>query len=334
MNGSENGYAGAMFFALMSLGAIFKLDDVIGLVVGAAGAIFAAISLRRALVKAAQAAEEDHQRMEIQLQQLRSKIMETSAASVEAMSSVSEAMSSITETAHLLQDNLQVIRVRLAELDNLTPLAKSAEEIHAQLVALDNLTPLAKSNEEILAQLAGLETIRAQLDALNHLTPITKNAATINEAVASLEENSFALNAELEKIVAALQSHEQAPTVLVDELRKLNDVERANAENIQTVLKLLQVIGQMLKTPSYAKDFDALKTSIDAAHRELSELVRINGGLSKNFSTTIDDLRIDVARLTAHRETTRKTPQIEEPPILNEHDITMLKKIVAKINIK
>lgn len=314
MNGSENGYAGAMFFALMSLGAIFKLDDVIGLVVGAAGAIFAAISLRRALVKAAQAAEEDHQRMEIQLQQLRSKIMETSAASVEAMTSVSEAMSSITETAHLLQDNLQVIRVRLAELDN--------------------LTPLAKSNEEILAQLAGLETIRAQLDALNNLTPITKNAATINEAVASLEENSFALNAELEKIVAALQSHEQAPSVLVDELRKLNEVERANAENIQTVLKLLQVIGQMLKTPSYAKDFDALKTSIDAAHRELSELVRINGGLSKNFSTTIDDLRIDVARLTAHRETTRKTPQIEEPPILNEHDITMLKKIVAKINIK
>ena len=334
MNGSENGYAGAIFFALMSLGAIFKLDDVIGLVVGAAGAVFAAISLRRALVKAAQAAEEDHQRMEIQLQQLRSKIMETSAASVEAMTSVNEAMSSITKTAHLLQDNLQVIRVRLAELDNLTPLAKSAEEIQTQLVALDNLMPLVKSTEEIHAQLAGLETVRAQLDELNNLTHLAKNAEAINASVASLEENSFALNAELEKIIVTLQAQEQASPEFLDELRKLNTVEKDNAENIQMVLKLLQVIGQMLKTPSYAKDFDALKTSINAAQKELSELVRINGELSKNFTTTIEDLRIDVARLTAHRETTRKTPQIEEPPILNEHDITMLKKIVAKINIK
>ena len=351
MNGSENWYAGAMFFALISLGALLKLDDIIGLAVGAASAIFAAISLRRALAKSALAAEEDHQRMEIQLQQLRSKIMETSTVSVEAMSSVNEAMTSITETTHLLQDNLQVIRVRLAELDNLTPLAKSAEEIQSRIAELDNLTSLAKSAVEINAQLSELnnltllvknsedinaqlvknaEEVNAQLSELNNLTPLVKNVEAINEAISSMDENSSALNAELEKIAVALQAQEQAAPELLDELKKLNEAEKTNAENLQTVLKLLQVIGQMMKTPTYSKDFEALKTSSDATHKELSELVKINGELSKNFTTTIEDL----TKLNSRRDTTRKTPQIEEPPILNEHDITMLKKIVAKINIK
>ena len=308
MNGSENGYAGALFFALISLGALFKLDDVIGLIVGAASALFSAISLRRAMTKAAQAAEEDHQRMEIQLQQLRSKIMETSAVSIEAMNA-------IIETAHLLQDNLQVIRVRLAELDNLTPLAKYAEEINASMT--------------------GLAELREQLAELNNLTLLAKHAEEINTAVASLEENSVALNAELEKIIIALQTQEQSVTPeLVDELKQLNETDKSSDTNLQTVLKLLQVIGQMLKNPSYAKDLDELKTSVEAVNKELSELVRINGGLSKNFTTTIDDLRIDVARLTERRET-HNTPRLEEPqPVLSEHDLTMLKRIVAKINLK
>ena len=304
MNGSENGFAGAMFLALISLGAFLNLDDVIGLAAGAVGAFLAAISLRRALVKSAQAAEEDHQRMEIQLQQLRSKIMETSAASVEAMTSVTEAMSSITGTAQLLQENMQVIRVRLAELDNLTQLAKSTEDIHAQLTELNALPRLAKSTEDI------------------------------NAAVASLEENSSALNVELEKIVTALQTQEQAAAPeLVDELKTLNATVKSNEANLQTVLKLLQVIGQMMKTPTYSKDLDALRTSLDTAQKELSELVRINGGLSKNFSTTIDDLRIDVARLTARRETFN-APLIEEKPALSEQDLSLLKQIAAKINLK
>ena len=113
MNGSENCYAGALFFALISLGAILKVDDVFGWLIGAGCALLAAISLRRAMVKAAQAVEEDHQRMEIQFQQLRSKVIETSEANITAMNSVNDA-------AKLIQENMEVIRVRLAELDNLT----------------------------------------------------------------------------------------------------------------------------------------------------------------------------------------------------------------------
>ena len=78
MNGSENCYAGALFFTLISLGAILKVADVFGWIIGVGSAVLAAISLRLALIKAAQAVEEDHQRIEIQFQQLRNKVIETS----------------------------------------------------------------------------------------------------------------------------------------------------------------------------------------------------------------------------------------------------------------
>ena len=121
MNGSENGYAGAIFFALMSLGALVKLEDFFGWGVGALFAFLAAIFLRAAVTKSASSVEEDHQRIEIQFQQLRSKINEAANVSAEAMTSVSDA-------ARLVQENLEVIRVRLAELDNLTQIA---ENLHA-----------------------------------------------------------------------------------------------------------------------------------------------------------------------------------------------------------
>ena len=97
MNGSENSYAGAIFFALMSLGAFLKLDDTNGLIVGAVGALLAAISLRRALIKSAQAAEEDLQRIEIQFQQLRNKITETAESTATAMESVNVAAQLVRE---------------------------------------------------------------------------------------------------------------------------------------------------------------------------------------------------------------------------------------------
>lgn len=252
MNGSENGYAGALFFALISLGALLKIDDAGGLIVGAICALLAAVSLRRALVKTAQANEEDHQRIEIQLQQLRSKFGETSSTNVEAMNSVSDA-------AQLLQENMQVIRVRLAELDNLTQLAKSAEDIRL--------------------------------------------------TIAGMDENSAALNAELEKILLAVQSQAQdkpdAPpelesiAVLADELKKLSAIEETNKASLQTVLKLLQLIGQMLKSPTYAKDLEKINSSME-------KLIVLNGG----------------------------DPKPEDPPPLDEQDLTLLKKIAAKINLK
>lgn len=188
MNGSENGYAGALFFALMSLGALIKLDDVVGLIVGAVCAILAAMSLRLAVIKSAQAVEEDHQRIEIQFQQLRRKFNEASAVNAEAMNSVNDA-------AQLVQENLQVIRVRLAELDNLTQIAEDSQRLRSTLE--------------------------------------------------NFGKDSSAINSELEK-----------------KFEQLNEIETSNKASLQTILKLIQLVAQLIKNQTYSKDLEKINSSL------------------------------------------------------------------------
>ncbi len=272
MNGSENSYASALFFTLVSLGALLKIDDVTSYAIGAGAAILAAISLRNALIKSAQAAEENHQRMEVQFQQLRTKIIEASSASTTAMTSLSD-------VTKLLQDNLKTIREQSMSLDSLINLVKDAE--------------------------------------------------SITSLVASVEENSAALNVELEKISAAIQSQEKFSNSV--ELKKLIELEETNKANLQSVLKTLQSVSHMMKVPAYTKSFeqinttieklaaqknpsytkelaeirsaianlDALKISAVDANKNLSELVKLNGALSRSFTTTLDDLRLDMVKLSA-----------------------------------
>ena len=172
MNGSENGYAGAIFFALMSLGALVKLEDFFGWSLGALFAFLAAIFLRAAVTKSASSVEEDHQRIEIQFQQLRSKINEAANVSAEAMTAVSDA-------ARLVQENLEVIRVRLAELDNLTQIAENLHAIRSPAleknfsVLNDELT----KNFERLNSIeeANKENLQATLKLLQAVSQLIKN---------------------------------------------------------------------------------------------------------------------------------------------------------------
>ena len=261
MNGSENSYAGALFLALISLGAVLKIDDImIGGAVGAVGALLAAITLRHALNQSAQAAEEDHQRMEVQFQQLRTKIIESSSANIDATNS-------LNEVTQLLKENLKLMNDKQTELDNLTQIAKNVE--------------------------------------------------SINLALAGLEENSFAVNTELEKIFVAIQSPEKSSDN--EGLKKQIEIEETNKENIQTALKILHAIAQMIRNSSYAQElekinstleqineqiiaFDALKNSAEINQKNISELVKISGSLSRSFTTTLDDLRLDMAKLSAKLE--------------------------------
>ena len=299
MNGSENGYAGALFFALITLGALFKIDDVASYAIGAGGAILAAMSLRHALNKSAQAAEENHQRMEVQFQQLRTKIIDASSASITATNS-------LNDVAKLLQDNLKTIREQSTSLDNLINLVKGFDEI--------NLT------------LASLEENSAALNV-----ELEKNAIALN---GELEKNAIALNGELEKIFVAIQSQEKFSDS--EGLKKLIALEETNRANLQSALKILSFVTQMMKTPAYTRSLDkinttverlaaqaennstyseelaeihsaieslgSLKISADDANKNLSELVRISGALSRSFTTTLDDLRLDMVKLAARLE--------------------------------
>ena len=252
MNGSENGYAGALFLTLMSIGAFLKLDGDFGWAVGAVLALAAAISLRRALNQSAQSAEEDHQRMEVQFQQLRSKVGETSSANFAAINS-------LTDTARLVQENFQVIRVRLAELDNLTQLTQSTEAIRSTLAALD--------------------------------------------------KNSAAPKAESEKIFAAQEKNFVA---LAEELKKLIAIEEANKANLQTVLKLVQVVGQMLKNPAYAKDLEKISSTLELLAEQ------------KSFAAPKPEAKSEA----------KKNPSAEGLSDGNRQDLSLRKKIAAKLKRK
>ena len=297
MNGSENSYASALFFTLISLGALLKIDDVTSYAIGAGAAILAAISLRHALNKSAQATEENHQRMEVQFQQLRTKIIEASSASITATNS-------LNDVTKLLQDNLKTIREQSTNLDGLINLVKGFDEINLTLASLE---------ENSAALNVELEKISSSLNA-------------------ELEEKFSALNTELEKISIAIQSQEKFSDS--EGLKKLIAVEEMNKANLQSVLKILNFVAQTIKTPAYSKSLEkinstieslaaqknptyteelaeihsaleklgTLKISADDANKNLTELVGISGALSRSFTTTLDDLRLDMVKLAAKLE--------------------------------
>ena len=321
MNGSENGYAGALFFALISLGAVLKIEDLItGGAICAGGALLAAICLRRALNRSAQAAEEDHQRMEIQFQQLRAKIVETSAATIDAMNSLGD-------VTQLLRDNLKIIREQSATMEDLIGIIKNAESVNSLVASLE---------ENSAAQNAALEKI---FDAIQ--SQDIKNAESINSLVACIDENSAAQNAALEKISVALQSN-------TDELKKLAATAEINKANLQNVSKNLHAVAQSPKV-SYAKDLEKinaaleklgangtavdLKNSVEVANKNLAALVKINSNLSRSVTTTLDNLRFEVVKLSNRLESINGVPSDSQTPLTAE-DLDLLKKIVAKINLK
>lgn len=333
MNGSENGYAGALFFALISFGTILKVDDVVGLFVGAASALFAAVSLRQALVKSAQANEEDHQRIEIQLQQLRRKFSETSSTNVAAMSTVND-------VAQIMQENLQVIRLQLSELDNLSDVTRSIEGIRSALANLEEHSSALNITFEKF-----LPAVTPQENSSESTELVGKSFTELNT---TLEKILSAVKTK-EKPSAEIELVEKSFTALAEEVKQLNESAVANKQALQTVLKLLQLVSQGMKTPGYSKnldkinssvetlaargsDFVALKNSVDDAQKNLSELVRINSNIAKNFSSTLDDLRLDVAKLSAKLETLNSST--ESHASLTSQDISLLKKIAAKINLK
>ena len=185
MNGSENGYAGAIFFALMSLGAMLNLEDFFGWIVGALFALLAAICLRAAVVKSAGSVEEDHQRIEIQFQQLRNKVNEAAAVSAEAVTSTRDA-------ARLVQENLEIIRVRLAELDNLTVLAENSQQLRSSVKNFgENSSALNSELEKNFERLnASLQSISKLLQLVAQLikNQSAKDFEKINSSIILIDD--------------------------------------------------------------------------------------------------------------------------------------------------
>ena len=311
MNGSANGFAGALFFSLVSIGMIFAVEGLVGWVVGLLSAMFAAVSLRRALIQAAEAAEEDHQRIEIQFQQLRNKVGESSSSNTLAMNSISE----ISDT---MQETLHGMRSRLAALNNLETIAETSSAMGAVLKNIeDNTKPTAEK-------------------------PSTE-----------LKE----LGAKFEKSFAVLKK-------LSEDTEKICTLEETNKTALQATVKLLQALGQILKTPSFAKDLekisekiklmDDMQKTLSESHTAITALVKVSADMSKNNSKLenfgevsnkivssaenltemFGEVKKEISELTkkieAYNGLTKAT--LDQYSNLTEQDVRILEKIAEKVN--
>ena len=301
---SENGYAGALFFALMSLGALVKLENEFCLAVGAVCAILAAISLRAAVIKSAQVVEENHQRIEIQFQQLRSKVNEASGVTVETMTSVNDA-------ARIVQENVQEIRVRLAELDNLTQIAESLRRFKSSTLPEKFFSAddsAAEKNFERLIEIQTATMTSAQLvqESLQEiharLTELDK-LAQIVEALQQLKlpppTSDSGAGKNFERLVSIQTSTMTSLRVLQENVEKIY-ARLAELDNLPQIAEALQ----QLKLP--------LPTSDSGAGRNFERLVSIQTSTMTSVNDAARVLQENLQKIYARLAELDNLPQIAE----------------------
>ena len=328
MNGSANGFAGALFFSLVAIGVILATGDIIGWGIGAVSALFAAISLRSAFIQSAEAAEEDHQRIEIQFQQLRQKVGENSSSN-----SSMAMVQSMTEISETVQDNLHGMRSRLSALDNLQVIAETNSAIGAALKNIEDNTKLTEKS---------LQKVAAKIEETSgEVQKVSKSLAKNLETLCSLGENNkatlqtgiklmqvfgqilknHAFAKELEKISASTEKIIEKTNLLDDVNQNLSD----SKTEISALIKILEEISE--------KNLSVENSTVEAAEK-FSEVGEKIISTNENLTEMLDGMRKEVSALTkkieAYNGLTKAT--LDQYSNLTEQDIRVLEKIAEKIN--
>ena len=270
---NENTTAGALFFALLSIAALMKLDPLVevegaGLVLSVIFAIISAFFVKKSIMQAAITQEENHQRLEIQFQQLRQKLGGDTDSN-------EEVIRAIDNSSDRIEEELQVIRDKLTGLDTLTQIAESNEELK---ITLTSFVKDSKNNQELLKKMV---------------------------------ENSDA-EAKLIKItVEKMSNYEEKLNILEENSKKLTELTESSQTTVQTGLKLMQVIGQMLKAPAFAKDLTQLGKSMETLNERMSKLEQL------------DKLEI-LERLETKLETLDKLETLEKLNTLEEMKTSLI----------
>ena len=257
---NENSTAGAVFFALVSIGALIKGDELVGIGVGVLCAIISAFFVKKSIMQAAIAQEENHQRLEIQFQQLRHKLGDGD-------NSDEDMIRAIGNSSDRLEEELQVIRDKLDRLDPLMEIAESNAEIK---IAIKNLVESSQSTQEVLKKLAENSEVETKL-----LKVTIEKMSDFEEKFNTLEENS----------------------------KKLNELTESSQTTVQTGLKLMQVIGQMLKAPPFAKDLTQLSKTMDTLNEKMDKLDNLDSLEKLNM---LEDIKISM------NETTEKLSDLKD----------------------
>ena len=359
MNGSENSYACTIFFALVSLGAVLKFDGLIGLLIGVGSALVAAVCLRRALVKSAQAVEEDHQRIEVQFQQLRNKIGDTTSTNADAMESFANA-------AQLVQENMQLLHTGLIALQNLPRLAENCESIRLTVAALaESLETIsattvtfAESSEIIRSDVAALvgssAAIHSTVDALaessvaihSTVDALAGSSAAIHSTVDAIAESSAAIHSTVNALAESSTAIHSTVVTLAENSTAIRSTVAALDENSSAINAELEKLFVAVKEQeSSAASIAALKKIAvieDTNRKNLQTVLKHlqfveqnleNPAYAKDFSkiiSSVDNLDKNIAELA---KTINNVVKVEEP-LLDEQDLELLKKIAAKIHQK
>lgn len=322
MNGRDISAAAALFFALLSIGLLLKLDDIL---ISAGGASFcavlAALMMKKTILQAQQEAEDNHQRLEVQFQQLRSKL---SGEQIDHLERHTRLLESISKKLNALED--------LNRNDQLSDTLKSTLE---QLTEVQSELPsefekiVKKFEEQADQSKAGLE-------------PLVKEFSTVGEKISELTEQN---------------------AKLIEKIEGLHSV-------VTTGVKLVQVMGQLMKNPPFAKDVTHLSETLDglseklASIEKLEELEKIHETITENGKSVdevLDGVRENmmgmtfqfdksltefgerikalteeteklVERIDAYNGLTKAT--LEQYSMLTEQDVRVLEDLTRKLEVR
>ena len=313
MNGRDTSAALAMFFALLSIGLLLKLDDVVMSCGGAAAcAAFSALMVKKAVLHAAGDFEDVYQRLEAQIHQLRAKLGGDQVKQLEhqtrLLDGISNKISNLDSGEHnnQLSDELKAALEQLIELQKALP-----SEIEKLSARIDEQTDQSKTNAE----------------------SITKELSGTGEKFTDLSEQ----NAQL-----------------IEKLEGLHSV-------ITTGVKLVQVMGQLMKNPPVAKDIthisettDGLGEKLETIHATIVEngkaVDEVMNGVRENmmgmtfqfdkslseFGELIRGLTAEVEKLVeridAYNGLTKAT--LEQYSMLTEQDVRILEDLTRKLEVR
>lgn len=322
MNGKDGSAAMAVFFALLSIGLLLKLDDVMMSCGGAAVcAAFSALMTKRSILHSSGEFEDVYQRLEAQIHQLRSKLGGDQVKQLETQTRLLDKISS-----------------KIGDIDSGDHTNQLSDELKA---ALEQLIEAQKALPSEIAK------ISARID--DQIDQSRSNAETITKELSGVSEKFTELSAQNAQ--------------LVEKLEALNSV-------ITTGVKLVQVMGQLMKNPPVAKDVTHLAETVDGVNEKLMAVEKLeqleqihntiieNGksvdevmnGVRENmmgmtfqfdkslsgFGDMINGLTAEVEKLVeridAYNGLTKAT--LEQYSMLTEQDVRILEDLTRKLEVR
>ena len=325
MNGRETSAAAALFFSLLSIVLLLKLDELAGTGAGIGGAavcaLIAAFMMKKTIMQAALEAEDNHQRLEVQFQQLRSKLsgeqidlLEKQTRLLENMTKKLSGLENLNrdepdneELKTLLESLVESHKYITLELEKIPArLDNQTEQSHENVESLvkeiqavsDKFTILAEQNEKLLEKLEGLHSIVATgVKIVQVMGQLMKNPPGTKDLV-HMAEVSDRINEKLEKLET------------LDNVEKIHETIVENSKSVDEVLE------------GVSKNMASMSTQFNKSLTEFGEQLK---GLAAETEKLVE-------RIDAYNGLTKAT--LDQYSMLTEQDVRVLEELTRKMEVR